>query len=216
MTRKQAEEESSKFAEQLQRSLLQTIRAIALTIEKRDPYTAGHQERVAELAVKIGREMGMDDDELEGLKLGALIHDIGKISIPAEILSRPGKLEPEMFGIIKTHPRSGYDIIRGIDFPWPLADVVLQHHERMDGSGYPDGLKGDEILLDARILAVADIVEAMASHRPYRAGLGFERALEEVENGKGTLYDTQVVDACQKVFRDVENMEEWVRSTEKR
>ena len=214
--RKQAEEESSKFAEQLQRSLLQTIRAIALTIEKRDPYTAGHQERVAELAVKIGREMGMDDDELEGLKLGALIHDIGKISIPAEILSRPGKLEPEMFGIIKTHPRSGYDIIRGIDFPWPLADVVLQHHERMDGSGYPDGLKGDEILLDARILAVADIVEAMASHRPYRAGLGFERALEEVENGKGTLYDTQVVDACQKVFRDVENMEEWVRSTEKR
>ena len=160
--------------------------------------------------------MGMDDDELEGLKLGALIHDIGKISIPAEILSRPGKLEPEMFGIIKTHPRSGYDIIRGIDFPWPLADVVLQHHERMDGSGYPDGLKGDEILLDARILAVADIVEAMASHRPYRAGLGFERALEEVENGKGTLYDTQVVDACQKVFRDVENMEEWVRSTEKR
>jgi HD-GYP domain-containing protein (c-di-GMP phosphodiesterase class II) len=145
-----------------------------------------------------------------------LIHDIGKISIPAEILSRPGKLEPEMFGIIKTHPRSGYDIIRGIDFPWPLADVVLQHHERMDGSGYPDGLKGDEILLDARILAVADIVEAMASHRPYRAGLGFERALEEVENGKGTLYDTQVVDACQRVFRDVENMEDWVRSTEKR
>jgi HD-GYP domain-containing protein (c-di-GMP phosphodiesterase class II) len=121
-----------------------------------------------------------------------------------------------MFGIIKTHPRSGYDIIRGIDFPWPLADVVLQHHERMDGSGYPDGLKGDEILLDARILAVADIVEAMASHRPYRAGLGFERALEEVENGKGTLYDTQVVDACQRVFRDVENMEDWVRSTEKR
>ena len=214
--RKQAEEESSQFAEQLQRSLLQTIRAIALTIEKRDPYTAGHQERVAELAVKIGQEMGLGDDDLEGLKLGALIHDIGKISIPAEILSRPGKLEPEMFGIIKTHPRSGYEIIRGIDFPWPLADVVLQHHERMDGSGYPDGLKGDEILLNARILAVADIVEAMASHRPYRAGLGFERALDEVESGKGTLYDTQVVDACQRVFSDTDSMESWVRSTEKR
>ncbi len=214
--RKQAEDESSRFAEQLQRSLLQTIRAIALTIEKRDPYTAGHQERVAELAVKIGQEMGLDDYTLEGLKLGALIHDIGKISIPAEILSRPGKLEPEMFGIIKTHPRSGYDIISGIDFPWPLADVVLQHHERMDGSGYPDGLKGDEIHLNARILAVADTVEAMASHRPYRAGLGFEVALEEVKSGKGTLYDTQVVDACVKVFSDEEGMEDWVRGTEKR
>jgi PAS domain S-box-containing protein/putative nucleotidyltransferase with HDIG domain len=214
--RKQAEEERSKFAEKLQRSLLQTIRAIALTIEKRDPYTAGHQERVAELAVKIGREMGLEKDDLEGIKLGALIHDIGKISIPAEILSRPGELEPEMFGIIKTHPRSGYEIIRGIDFPWPLADVVLQHHERMDGSGYPDGLKGEEILLDARILAVADIVEAMASHRPYRAGLGFEKALEEVERGKGKLYDPQVVDACQRVFSDGEAMAEWVRSTEKR
>jgi PAS domain S-box-containing protein len=214
--RKLAEEESSHFAEQLQRSLLQTIRAIALTIEKRDPYTAGHQERVAELAVNIGKEMGLDDDNLEGLRLGAMIHDIGKISIPAEILSRPGALEPEMFGIIKTHPRSGYDIIRGIDFPWPLADVVLQHHERMDGSGYPDGLKGDEILLDARILAVADIVEAMASHRPYRAGLGFERALEEIERGKGTQYDPQVVDACQRVFRDEDSMSEWVKNTEKR
>jgi PAS domain S-box-containing protein/putative nucleotidyltransferase with HDIG domain len=214
--RKQAEEESGKFADQLQRSLLQTIRAIALTIEKRDPYTAGHQERVAELAVKIGRQMGLDEDNLEGLKLGALIHDIGKISIPAEILSRPGALEPEMFGIIKTHRRSGYEIIRGIDFPWPLADVVLQHHERMDGSGYPNGLKGEEILLDARILAVADIVEAMASHRPYRAGLGFEKALEEVECGKGKLYDSQVVDACQKVFSDGEAMADWVRSTEER
>jgi PAS domain S-box-containing protein len=213
--RKQAEDERGKFAEQLQLSLLQTIRAIALTIEKRDPYTAGHQERVAELAVRIGQEMGLDDDNLEGIKLGALIHDIGKISIPAEILSRPGALEPEMFGIIKTHPRSGYEIIRGIDFPWPLADVVLQHHERMDGSGYPNGLKGEEILLDARILAVADIVEAMASHRPYRAGLGFEKALEEVERGKGELYDPQVVDACVKVFRD-DGMAEWVRSTEER
>ncbi len=214
--RKQAEEERGHFAEQLQRSLLQAIRAIALTIEKRDPYTAGHQERVADLAVKIGREMGLDDDELEGIKLGALIHDIGKISIPAEILSRPGALEPELFSIIKTHPRSGYDIIGGIEFPWPLAEVVLQHHERMDGSGYPAGLKGDEIIIEARILAVADVVEAMASHRPYRAGLGFEKALEEVERGKGSLYDPVVVDACKKVFSDEQGMEEWVRSTKSR
>ncbi len=208
------EEERTHFAEQLQRSLLQTIRAIALTIEKRDPYTAGHQERVAYLAVKIGEELGLDDDDLEGIKLSALIHDIGKISIPAEILSRPGALGPELFSIIKTHPRSGYDIISGIEFPWPLAEVVLQHHERMDGSGYPGGLKGDEIILEARILAVADVVEAMASHRPYRAGLGFERALEEVERGKGILYDAQVVDACVRVFSDEQGMEEWVRSTQ--
>ncbi len=214
--RKQAEEERSHFAEQLQRSLLQAIRAIALTIEKRDPYTAGHQERVASLAVKIGEELGLDEDSLEGLKLSALIHDIGKISIPAEILSRPGGLEPELFSIIRTHPRSGYDIISGIEFPWPLAEVVLQHHERMDGSGYPDGLRGDEIILEARILAVADVVEAMASHRPYRAGLGFEKALEEVDCGKGTLYDAQVVDACKRVFSDGDGMEEWVRSTQSR
>jgi phosphate/phosphite/phosphonate ABC transporter binding protein len=214
--RKYAEEERSHFAEQLQRSLLQTIRAIALTIEKRDPYTAGHQERVADLAVKIGQEMGLDADDLEGIKLGALIHDIGKISIPAEILSRPGVLGPEMFNIIKTHPRSGYEIIGGIDFPWPLAEVVLQHHERMDGSGYPNGLKGDEILFEARIMAVADVVEAMASHRPYRAGLGLKQALEEIERGKGSLYDTQVVDACLKVFSDEDEMAGWVRSAQQR
>jgi PAS domain S-box-containing protein/putative nucleotidyltransferase with HDIG domain len=211
--RKKAEEERSQFAEQLQRSLLQAIRAIALTIETRDPYTAGHQARVAELAVKIGKEIGLDNDDLEGIKLAALIHDIGKISIPAEILSRPGKLEPEMFNLIKTHARSGYDIISGIEFPWPLVDVVLQHHERMDGSGYPNGLKGDEILFEARILMVADVVEAMASHRPYRPGLGLEKALEEVERGRDSLYDPQVVDACIKVFSDEQGMAEWVRST---
>jgi len=214
--RKRAEEERSHFAEQLQRSLLQAIRAIALTIEMRDPYTAGHQERVADLAEKIGRVLGLTEDNLEGIKLCALIHDIGKISIPAEILSRPGKLGPEMFSIIKTHPRSGYEIICGIDFPWPLADVVLQHHERMDGSGYPEGLKGDEILFEARILAVADVVEAMASHRPYRAGLGIGKALEEIERGKGLEYDPEVVDACLKVFSDELEVAEWVRSTEHR
>ncbi len=208
--RKLAEEERTHFAEQLQRSLLQTIRAIALTIEKRDPYTAGHQERVADLAVRVGRELGLAEKELEGLRLGALIHDIGKISIPAEILSRPGKLEPELYSIIKTHPRSGYEIIRGIDFPWPLAEIVLQHHERLDGSGYPQGLKNGEILLAARILIVADVVEAMASHRPYRAALGLENALEEIRRGRDKQYDASVVDACMKVFEDREEMAAWI------
>jgi putative nucleotidyltransferase with HDIG domain len=208
--RKHAEEERSEFAEQLQRSLLQTIRAIALTIEQRDPYTAGHQERVAELAVRIGQELGLDAQALEGLKLGALIHDIGKISVPAEILNRPGRLEPEMFKIIKTHPQNGYEIVRGIEFPWPLAQMVLQHHERLDGSGYPNSLKDGDILFESRILAVADVVEAMASHRPYRAALGLERALEEIERGRSTLYDEQVVDACLKIFREQEGMEVWV------
>jgi putative nucleotidyltransferase with HDIG domain len=198
--RKRAEEERSHFAEQLQRSLLQAIRAIALTIEKRDPYTAGHQERVADLAVNIGRKLGLDEYQLEGIKLGALIHDIGKISIPAEILSRPGKLGEEMYSIIKSHPRSGYEIISGIEFPWPLAEMVLQHHERLDGSGYPEGLKGEQILLNARILMVADVVEAMASYRPYRPALGIDKALEEIVRGQGEQYDPQVVDACLKVF----------------
>lgn len=210
--RKQAEEDRTRFAEQLQRSLLQTIRAIAMTIEKRDPYTAGHQERVAELAVMIGREMGLDEQNLEGLKLGALIHDIGKISVPAEILNRPGKLEPEMFSIIRTHPQNGYEIIRGIDFPWPLAEMVIQHHERLDGSGYPNGLKRDEILLESRILAVADVVEAMASHRPYRAALGTDKALEEIERGRGTMYDENVVDACLKLFNEEGRMDSWKES----
>lgn len=210
--RKRVEEERTHFAEQLQRSLLQAIRAIALTIEKRDPYTAGHQERVADLAVRIGQKLGLEKKELEGIRLGALIHDIGKISIPAEILSRPGQLEPELYNIIKTHPRSGYEIISGIEFPWPLAEIVLQHHERLDGSGYPQGLKNGEILFAARILIVADVVEAMASHRPYRAALGLESALEEIRRGRDQQYDAAVVDACLKVFADREEMAAWIRA----
>ena len=198
--RKHAEGDRQRFAEQLQRSLLQTIRAIALTIEKRDPYTAGHQERVADLAVAIGGRMGLDKDRLEGIRLGAMIHDIGKVSVPSEILNRPGRLEPELFNIIKAHPSTGYEIISGIEFPWPLAEMVVQHHERLDGSGYPAGLKGEQILLESRILAVADVVEAMASHRPYRAALGPEAALAEIQRGKGEQYDTEVVDACQTLF----------------
>jgi PAS domain S-box-containing protein/putative nucleotidyltransferase with HDIG domain len=200
--RKRAEVEHLRFAEQLQNSLLQTISVIALTIEKRDPYTAGHQERVAELAVQIASRMGLSEQRLEGVRLGAMIHDIGKISVPAEILTRPGKLGPELFDIIKSHPLNGYEIISGIDFPWPLAEMVVQHHERLDGSGYPKGLRGDEILLESRILAVADVVEAMASHRPYRAAIGPGVALEEIERGRGTLYDPRVVDACLALFRE--------------
>ncbi|OAI14380.1 hypothetical protein A1359_11205 [Methylomonas lenta] len=206
-TRKRAEEEERRVTEQLQRSLIQTIRAIAITIEKRDPYTAGHQERVAELAVQIGARMGLDPFRLEGLRLGATIHDIGKIAVPSEILNRPGRLDLILFNVIKAHPTVGYDIICGIEFPWPLAKMVVQHHERLDGSGYPYGLRDGEIMLESRILAVADVVEAMASHRPYRAALGYQAALDEIERGKGTIYDTEVVDCCQALF--LENGSPW-------
>ncbi len=200
--RKEAEAERRGFAEQLERSLLQTIEAIALTIEKRDPYTAGHQQRVAELAVAIAEEMELPHDRIEGLRLGAQIHDIGKVYIPTEILNRPGKLDDAQFLLIKAHPQVGFDIVRGIDFPWPLAAMVAQHHERLDGSGYPAGLKDGEILLEARIIAVADVVEAMASHRPYRPALPLEVAMEEIEKHQGVWFDTEVVDACLRLFRE--------------
>ncbi len=199
---KRAEADRQRAAEQLKHTLVATIEAVALTIEKRDPYTAGHQQRVADLCVAIARAMGLGGERIEGVRLGALIHDIGKIHIPAEILNRPGRLSPAEFEMIKSHPSVGYDIIRGVDFPWPVADMVLQHHERMDGSGYPQGLKGEQIALEARILAVADVVEAMASHRPYRPGLGIERALEELEAHRGSRYDPQVADVCLQLFRD--------------
>ena len=179
-----------------------TIRAMSLTVEKRDPYTAGHQYKVAELSVAIGREMGMDEDCLEGLRLGATIHDIGKIYVPAEILNRPGRLSKAEFEIIKSHAEVGYDIIKDVRFPWPVADMVAQHHERMDGSGYPRGLKGEEIIPEARILAVADVVEAITSHRPYRAARGIDKAINEIETNRGTLYDKEVVDTCLHLIRD--------------
>jgi PAS domain S-box-containing protein/putative nucleotidyltransferase with HDIG domain len=191
-----------KSVEQLKEALVSTIRAMALTVEKRDPYTAGHQSRVAALAMAIAVEMGVDENRVEGLRLGAMIHDIGKIYVPAEILNRPGKLSGPEFSMIKSHPEVGYDIIKGVEFPWPVADMVLQHHERMDGSGYPNGLRGEAIILEARILAVADVVEAITAHRPYRAGLGLATALVEIENGRGQLYDTAVADACLRLFRE--------------
>lgn len=194
--------EHLKSAGLLKKALIGTIRAIALTVEKRDPYTAGHQSRVADLAAAIAGEMGLDADHIEGMKLGAMIHDIGKIYVPAEILNRPGRLSVHEFGMIKTHPEVGYDIIKDVKFPWPVALMVLQHHERMDGSGYPKGLKGEEIILEARILAVADVMEAITAHRPYRPALGFDVALAEIEAKRGQLYDPNVVDACLRLFRE--------------
>jgi len=172
------------------------IDAIAATIDARDPYTAGHQRRVAAIAAAIATELGVDDNQREGIRLAATIHDIGKIGIPAEILTRPGKLRLEERTLLNTHPRIGYDIVAGIDFPWPIAQMVLQHHERLDGSGYPNGLHSDEILIGARIIAVADTVEAMAAHRPYRSARGLEAALAEIRAGRGIRYDPDVVDAC--------------------
>jgi putative nucleotidyltransferase with HDIG domain len=184
----------------LRENLVETIRAVSRTVEKRDPYTAGHQQRVAELVVAIAQELGLDAGRIEGLRLGALIHDIGKIYVPAEILNRPGMLTEAEFTIIKSHPQVGYDIVKDVHFPWPLAQMILQHHERLDGSGYPNGLKGEAILLEARILAVADVVEAMAAHRPYRAARGPETALDEIRTNRGLLYDPVVVDACLRLF----------------
>jgi len=190
--------------ERLKDALIGTIGAVALTVEKRDPYTAGHQQRVAELCVAIGRKLDFAEDRLEGLRLGATIHDIGKIYVPAEILNRPGKLAAVEFEIIKSHPQVGYDIVKDIKFPWPVNHMILQHHERLDGSGYPNALKGEGIIMEARILAVADMVEAMSSHRPYRAGLGIEAALAQIRKEAGSKLDAQVVDACLDLFQKKE------------
>jgi len=186
----------------LRKTVEGTIHAIAATVEARDPYTAGHQTRVADLAAAIAREMHLSEDQVEGIKMAGIIHDLGKINVPAEILSKPGKLIDLEFQIIQTHPQVGYDLLKNIEFPWPIAEMVLQHHEKMDGSGYPQGLKGSDILLEARILCVADIVEAMSSHRPYRPALGIEKALAQIKQEKDTLLDPKVVDACLKIFKD--------------
>ncbi len=186
----------------LARSLDATVESLAHTVELRDPYTAGHQRRVAEIAVALAGELGLSADRIKGLRLAASIHDIGKISIPAEILAKPSRLSPMEFELIKGHAESGFELLQGIEFPWPIAEMIRQHHERLDGSGYPRGLKGDEILLEARIMAVADVLEAMASHRPYRAARGLTDALAEIERGRGTAYDPDVADACLRLFRE--------------
>ena len=178
------------------------IAVLAATVERRDPYTAGHQRRVAELSLAIAHALGLDPTRTEGLHFAATIHDIGKIYVPAEILARPGKLLPLEFEMIKEHAQVGFELVKDVEFPWSVADMIRQHHERLDGSGYPQGLKGDQILLEARILAVADIVEAMSSHRPYRAGLGLDAALAQIRQEAGTKLDANVVDACERVFRE--------------
>lgn len=184
----------------LERAMEETVQAVASTVEMRDSYTAGHQRRVTWIVEAIAAEMGLSADRIHGLRLASVVHDLGKIRIPAEILSKPGKLSHIEYELIKTHPQVGYDILKPVEFPWPIANIVLQHHERLDGSGYPKGLRGDAILLEARILAVADVVEAMTSHRPYRPGLGRDAALAEIQQGSGKLYDSAVVEACVKVM----------------
>ena len=186
-------------AKRVKDALLGTIEAIARTVEMRDPYTAGHQTRVAQIAVAIGREAGMSQEQLEGLRLGAQVHDIGKIYVPAEILCRPGRLTRAEYELIKSHPQVGYDIVKDIAFPWPVAQMVLQHHERLDGSGYPRGLKGDEILPEAMVIAVADVLESMVSHRPYRPGLGLAAAMKEIVGKRDVHFPGAVVDACIRV-----------------
>jgi len=207
--RKRAEEELKDNLERLRKTLGGTIKAIASTVEIRDPYTAGHQRRVANLARAIATEMGLSKDQIDGIRMAGVTHDIGKISIPAEILSKPIKLNALEIGLIREHPQIAYNVLKEIDFPWPVADIVLQHHERTDGSGYPQGLSGDEIILEARILAVADVVEAMASFRPYRPARGLDKALEEISQNRGVLYDAEVVDVCLKLFAEEKFKFEW-------
>ena len=196
ITDKKHDEETLRHSlESLSAALRSTVHALGVTAEKRDPYTAGHQERATRLACAIAQEMGLEQERIEGLHAAGLLHDIGKISVPAELLVKPSILSEFEMAIMKTHPTVGFEILKEIPFPWPVAQIVVQHHERMDVSGYPAGLRGEDILLEARILAVADVVEAMASHRPYRASLGMDKALQEVRSNAGRLYDQTVVDS---------------------
>ncbi len=193
-------ENLNKSYEHVNRTIEDSIRTIAKTIEVRDPYTSGHQKRVAELAVQIAHEMNLKENVIKAIEMAAEIHDLGKIQIPSEILSKPGVLSPLEFNLIKNHPYVGAELLKHTDFPWPLAEIIYQHHERIDGSGYPRGLKGEEIMIEAKIIAVADVVEAMSSHRPYRPALGIDKALQEINEKSGQIYEKKVVNACKKVF----------------
>jgi len=186
----------------LRKSLVATVQAIAATVETRDPYTAGHQRRVADLARAIASEMNLSSDQIDGIRMAGIIHDLGKISIPAEILGTPTKLKNTEFSLIKTHPQFGYDILKDIDFPWPIARMVLEHHERINGSGYPSGLTGDKLLIESRILTVADVVEAMTSPRSYRPALELDAVLDAIAKNKAILYDTESVDTCLHLFKE--------------
>jgi len=200
--KKRAEKEIQRYVAQLEKAFMSTVGVATTLSEMRDPYTAGHERRVAEIAVAIGREFGFDDRRLEGLRVAGYLHDVGKMTIPSEILSKPGRLSAIEFQLIQGHAKASYDVLKDVEFPWPVAQVVLQHHERMDGSGYPLGLKGEEICIEARIIAVADVIEAMASHRPYRPSLGIGAALAEIQAHRDTWFDAKVVDAAIRLVRE--------------
>ena len=198
--KRRAGEEPKQSFEQLQRALRETIKALTSAVEIRDPYTADHLPKVAKLACTIAKEIGLPEEKVEAIRTAGLVHDIGKINVPAEILSKPSRLSGAEMDLVKNHPQGSYDILKNIGLPWPVVQIVFQHHERMDGSGYPRGLSGEDILMEARILAVADVVGAMASHRPYRRAHSIEKALEEISQNRGILYDPEVVDACSEVI----------------
>ena len=200
--KKRAEDEIKRYVAELERAFMSSVQVATKLGELRDPYTAGHQRRVAQIAAAIGAEVGWDEHRQEGLRVAGHLHDIGQITVPAEVLAKPGKLSAIGYQLVQGHARAGYDVLKDVKFPWSVAEVALQHHERMDGSGYPQGLKGEEIVFEARIVAVADVIEAMSSHRPYRPSLGIDRAMEEIERGRGLLYDPTVVDACLRLFRE--------------
>ncbi len=200
--RKKSEDELVRSLNMLRNTMEGIIQAMVMTTEMRDPYTAGHQRRVAKLAVAIAEEMKIKEEDIAGIRMAAVIHDLGKIYVPAELLTKPGKITDLEFSIIKTHSQVGHDILKNIEFPWPLAKIIYQHHERVDGSGYPLGIKGEEILLPAKIIGVADTVEAMASHRPYRPALGVDQALAEIKKYSGIHYEKDIVDICVKLFKD--------------
>ena len=197
---KQVEEERVRSFKRLRKALGATVQAMSVAVEAKDPYTAGHQRRVADLARSIAIEMGLSSEQVDGIRMASAIHDIGKIAVPSEILSRPTILTEIEFSLIKTHAQAGYDILKDIEFPWPIARIILEHHERIDGSGYPNGLTGEKLLIESRILSVADVVEAIASHRPYRPARGISEALDEITKNRGILYDSSEVDACVRLI----------------
>jgi len=200
--RREAEDLIGQTIARMEKSIEAIIQVISATVEARDPYTAGHQKRVAELARAIALEMGLSPEQADGIRVAGAIHDLGKLSIPAEILSKPTRLTDIEYDLIKFHAQIGHDILQGIDFPWPIARMIMEHHERMDGSGYPRHLKGQDLLLASRIISVADVVESMASHRPYRPSLGIHKAIEEISSQQGVRYDADVVAACLRLLKD--------------
>ena len=200
--KKKLEQERQASLQSLRKSLGATINAMSATVEARDPYTAGHQRRVSDLARSIATEMKLSRDQIDCIRLAGMIHDLGKISVPSEILSKPTRLSSLEFELIRTHSEAGYSILKDIEFPWPIARIVLEHHERINGSGYPNKLKADELLLESKIIAIADVVEAISSNRPYRPAVGIHAALEEIEKNKGILYDNVAAEACIKLFRE--------------